>query len=142
MFNLFQRFAINSNHYPVDKIKFLDGGNASLKNYFITYDTKGLDWTIRLWDLNRGDVLVSSFTCPSRIVSCSLNIAPLYFNHNDDHEQFLLLAVALYACDELLVVKLLTSPQQNQQNTYDDQEDNDDFLLYNDLEVHNEINLK
>ena len=114
-----------------------------MKNYFITYDTKCLDWTLRLWDLNKGDVLISSFTCHSRIVSCSFNIAPLYFNHNDDNEQFMLIAVALYACEELLIVKLLISAKQSQLHSYEETCDNDDSEdLFNDLEIHNEINLK
>ncbi len=50
--------------------------SKQFKNYFLTYDTSGQDWTIRLWDLNKGDSLVTSFTCPSRIVCCDVNIAP------------------------------------------------------------------
>lgn len=126
-------------HFPIDKIKFLDCGDGRLKNYFLTYDTKGYDWTIRLWDLSKGNMLISSFTCPSRISSCSLNVSPLYFNHKDDNDQFILVAVALYAVEELLIVKLLTSSSHSQQNNY---EESTDDALFNELDIHNEIKIK
>lgn len=136
-----KKFTINSNHYPIDNIKFLDSGHPSLKNYFITYDTKGYDLTIKLWDLSRGNTMISSFICPSRIVSCSINVAPLYFNHSDQNEQSLLLAIALYGVDELLIVKLVTSVSQSlQQSSYEETSDEE---LFNEAdEIHNEIKLK
>ena len=110
-----------------------------MKNYFITYDTKGYDWTIRLWDIYKGNSLISSFTCPSRIISCSFNTAPLYFNHHDINDQFLLLAVALYGIEELLIVKLFITSDQSQQSTYDEESEG---FLYDDLEIQNEIKIK
>ncbi len=89
--------------------------------------------------MTKGNSLVSSFTCPSRILSCSFNVAPLYFNHNDDNDQFILVAVALYGVEELLIVKLLTSSTHSQQNHY---EETSEDALFNDLEIHNEIKIK
>ena len=102
-----KRFTINSNRYPVNRIRILDS-NKNYKNYFLTYDTHGLDWTIRLWDLVKGDELISSYTCPSRIVACSVNLAPLYFGEKHKNDDDLLIAVSLFGYKQPLVLKLAT----------------------------------
>jgi hypothetical protein len=85
----------------------------NFKNYFLTYDTTGYDWTIRLWDLSKGDTIIKSFACPSRIVSCAVNLPPLYYDHvyesNDDE---LVLAVSLFGISKLLILKL-TNAKRN-----------------------------
>lgn len=82
------------------------------KNIFITYDTKGYDWTIRVWDLTKLDTipLVSSFTCPTRIVSCSINVN--HFNANTmntvtNSESFI--GLALYGIQQPLILKFNTN---------------------------------
>jgi hypothetical protein len=48
-FNLFYfRFVLQDSKYPVNKIKITQS------HRFLTYDTRGYDWTVRLWDLNKG----------------------------------------------------------------------------------------
>ncbi len=104
----------------------------------MTYDTTGQDWTIRLWDLNKGDCLISSFTCPSRILSLDVNIEPFVNTHTnnidnsamslngavtvlnninlsicDDNHDLLLIAVSLYAFKSLLILKLTNGTINN-----------------------------
>jgi hypothetical protein len=103
------------------------------KNYFITYDTKGYDRTIRLWDLNvcnNGagstsgyDGCISSFTCPSRIVSCNLNVGPLYFGHENNKTDDILIAVSLYGIRQLLVLKLVSINDQNKNSKFPFEDD-------------------
>ncbi len=109
------------------------------KNYFLTYDTTGQDWTIRLWDLSKGDSLISSFTCPSRIISLDVNIEPFVNTHSNtdssttalngavsvlnninlsicDNHDLLLVAVSLYAFKSLLILKLTSGTSNNNNN--------------------------
>lgn len=83
-------------------------------NYFLTYDTTGIDWTIRLWDMTKGDQLIASVTCPARIISLDLNTAPFYLPVNTahtaahldvDYDQIYLI-VSLYGVEDLLAIKL------------------------------------
>ncbi len=127
--------------------------NKSEKSwYFLTYDTIGFDWTIRLWDMNRGDQLVSSFTCPSRIISLDANVAPFYFDESllkqqhqqSSNDEFLIVA-SLYGLKSLLFFKLSAASSPNGQITkksskeivYQDSFSSDKSLngLHNDLEV-------
>lgn len=126
------RFSINSNKFPINKIKLVDASSTSkqnyLKNYFITYDTSGCDWTIRLWDLQLGDQLVSAITMPSRILSLDINTSPFYLDsassstqeQQQQHtatttttlaglEQDVIMAVSLYGVSQVLIVRLDTS---------------------------------
>lgn len=111
MDSFFPRFTINSNRFPVNKIKLLDS-NEHFKDYFITYDTQGYDLTIRLWDLTKGDQLISSVTCPSRIVSLDVNSSTLYFDNLDSDSQKvetsnqLFITACLFGIKELFVLKL------------------------------------
>jgi len=144
-FNLFlfqfRRFTLNSNRFPINKIKILDT-NKNFKNYFLTYDTTGYDRTIRVWDLTKGDTIIKSFACPSRIVSCAVNLPPLYYDHvyesNDDE---LVLAVSLFGISELLILKL-TNAKRNSTcvaNASLQEEDFDQDATLNGLKV--EINI-
>jgi hypothetical protein len=89
-------------------------------SYFLTYDTTGLDWTIRLWDLNKGDQLISSLTCASRIISLDVNTSPFYMEHtsglrreeeDDDQDQDqdpTYVVASLYGIQELFIFKFDT----------------------------------
>lgn len=94
---------IKSNSHPVDKIKLIVSKKA---NYFLTYDTKGSDWTIKLWSLDQDDILINSFTCPSRIISCNINSDSLYFGHENKTNDDILVAVSLYGFSKLLILRI------------------------------------
>ena len=137
------RFTLNSNRYPINKIKILDS-NKNFKNYFITYDTTGYDWTVRLWDLNKGDSLISSFTCPSRIVSCNLNTAPLFFEHKTRNDNDLFICVALYGKQDLLIIKIISNQAKKTTSHYQITSEKNSTLtdiFSNDEFLHKEINL-
>ena len=77
------------------------------RKIFITYDTKGYDWTIRAWDLTKpdGSHLLSSFTCPARIISCSINVDHLNTSNTSNSDE-ILIGVALYGIQQPLILKL------------------------------------
>lgn len=112
-------------------------------HYFVTYDTAGYDWTIRLWDINKGnDQLVSSFTCPSRVVSLDANAPPFYFDETGKHtkssnDEFYI-AASLYGSSQLLLLRLAASTNTTTTITDDDDKS---FASPNLLGHHNEINL-
>lgn len=87
----------------MDKIKLIVSKKA---NYFLTYDTKGSDWTIKLWSLDQDDILINSFTCPSRIISCNINSDSLYFGHENKTNDDILVAVSLYGFSKLLILRI------------------------------------
>lgn len=104
-----KKFTINLNRFPINKIKILDTNNKNFKNYFLTYDTQGYDWAIRLWDLTKGDQLISSITCTSRIISLDVNTSSFYFDEVDqqqDNDDDLFITVSLYGVKNLLILKL------------------------------------
>lgn len=86
IFNCF-RFVLRECKFPATKIKLTES------SLFLTYDTKGYDWTVRLWDFVKG-ILVASYTCPSMIISCDIN------SGGDT------VIVGLYDFDELVVLRL------------------------------------
>jgi hypothetical protein len=94
-------------------------------HFFLTYDTVGYDWTIRVWDISRGDQLVASFTCPSRILSLDVNVAPFYFDENSQHtkahnDEFYITA-SVYGSTQLLLLKLMpNSKKQHKETAYTD----------------------
>jgi hypothetical protein len=99
--------------------------NKSEKNhFFLTYDTVGYDWTIRVWDINRGDRLVSSFTCPSRIISLDVNVAPFYFEEASTHAQArneeFYVTVSVYGCSKLILLKLAAPAKKQKEVAYTD----------------------
>ncbi|CAF0715148.1 unnamed protein product [Brachionus calyciflorus] len=107
-----KKFTINSNRFPVNKIKLLDS-NEFYKNYFLTYDTHGYDLTIRLWDMTKGDQLISSVTCPSRIISLDVNSSVLNFDNlvdketaNCETQDQLFITACLFGIKELYMIKL------------------------------------
>ncbi|RNA27285.1 NACHT and WD repeat domain-containing 2-like [Brachionus plicatilis] len=102
-----KKFAINSNRFPVNRIKLLDS-NKLFKNHFLTYDTHGYDLTVRLWDLSRGDQLISSITCPSRIVSLETNASMYYFEDSEDCSIFdhILITACLFGMSNFFIFKL------------------------------------
>lgn len=51
-------------------------------------------------------MLVSSFTCPSRIISCNINSDSLYFGHENKPNNDILVAVSLYGFSKLLIIKI------------------------------------
>lgn len=74
----------------------------------MTYDTNGYDVTVRLWDLTKGDQLISSITCPSRIVSLDTSNSISYFDDLDvspDIDQTLITA-CLFGINNFFIFKL------------------------------------
>ena len=132
-YNKKKRCILNNNRFPINKIKVLN-----TKHMFITYDTQGYDWTIRAWDLTKLDKhpLISSFTCPSRIISCSINIDQFNTNvtRNTDDS---LIGIALYGVQQPLILKL-----NNQSSKMSSIFENCNTDLFNKIEHFNkEINL-
>ncbi len=133
----FSRCTLNTNRFPANKIKMIDTN----RKIFITYDTKGYDWTIRAWDLSKPDdnYLLSSFTCPARIISCSTNVDHLNTNKMNDSEE-ILIGLALYGIQQPLILKLNNQISNIKSQAIFDQESN--LELFNKIDHFNkEINL-
>lgn len=88
---MINRYVLRDSKFPCNKIKIIESTHQ-----FFTYDTKGFDWTIRLWDIDRGQLL-ASYTCSSIITSCDIN------SRGDT------VAVTLYDSNEIHVLKLYSS---------------------------------
>ncbi len=116
------RFTSSTNRYAVNRVKLLDKSPA-FRNHLLTYDTSGQDWTLRIWDMDRDDTLITSFTCASRIVSCDISLPvfyhdasavagshpPMLVSAESTAADSLLLVVALYGFKDLLVLRLVKS---------------------------------
>lgn len=74
----------------------------------MTYDTHGYDVTVRLWDLTKGDQLISSITCPSRIVSLDTNNSMSYFDDQNDSlgSDQTLITACLFGINNFFIFKL------------------------------------
>ena len=118
------------------------------RKIFITYDTRGYDWTIRAWDLAKLDTgtnnshLLSSFTCPTRIISCSINVDHLT-SRTSEANNFgeLLIGVALYGIQQPLILKLSNQIVSGVKSMQSNAENNSD-QLFSKIDYYNkEINL-
>lgn len=93
--------------------------NELFKNFFLTYDTCGYDVTVRLWDLTKGDQLISSITCPSRIVSLDTNSSMFYFDDLDKSVDFdhILITACLFGINNFFIFKLDYYTNLNKEHT-------------------------